>query len=100
MSGRLDRGLQIYKRGLVTLIFMDKELIIFSVLGSKGESYEVARYFDYWICLCDDYQFRHKRDPGSFACKHLEACHIELAMILLFGENYSFKNVEAMINGR
>ena len=99
MSGRLTRGLQIYKRGLVTLIFRDEELIIFSVLGSNGDSYEVTRYLDCWICFCDDYQFRNKRDPGSFACKHLEACHIELAMILLFGEDYSLKKVEAIING-
>lgn len=97
MPGRLTKGLQILEKGLVKLFFKDDELIQFEVQGSKGETYLVARYLDNWICDCHDYKIRYNKEPGSYECKHIRACQLELAMILIFGEDYNLEKLKEAI---
>lgn len=86
-TNKVLAGLKLYREGKVKLKFKDEELIQFEIQGTprKGKpvNYQVARYLDNWICDCEDYMFRYKKEPGSYECKHIRAANFKLAEILL-----------------
>ncbi|AEG18685.1 hypothetical protein [Methanobacterium paludis] len=81
-TNRVESGWSLYKKGLVKLIEADVENAYyeFEVQGSKGEVYKVYYYEASWICECWDFK-SHIIDPGTWHCKHCEACHFKLAEV-------------------
>jgi len=78
MANRMHQGFKIYKEGYVEIELFDDDLMIFSVKGS-GNIYQVSMNENMWLCDCDDYQWRSKKEPGSFVCKHLWAAFFKIA---------------------
>lgn len=81
MPNRIANGFKIYLENDLEPQFMDDELIIFNVPGSDGKIYQVSIYDNGCLCDCDDYHGRHKKEPGSYICKHLWAVFFKLAEI-------------------
>lgn len=69
-------------KGNVELDYSDSDYMFFNV-KSKKETYMV----DYdveegvWRCICPDFNNRHKKANGSFACKHVLAAMFKLAEV-------------------
>jgi hypothetical protein len=81
-TNRVESGWDLYRKGLVKLIEADKENAYyeFEVQGSKNEVWSVYHSEGSWLCECQDYR-NHVKEPGTWSCKHCEACHFKLAEI-------------------
>ncbi|MCZ3364605.1 MULTISPECIES: SWIM zinc finger family protein [Methanobacterium] len=79
MGNRMNEGFKLYMEGNVEIELFDDDLMIFSVHGSRDDTYQVSMNENMWLCDCDDYQYRSEKEPGSFVCKHLWAAFFKVA---------------------
>lgn len=63
MNKRDEKALKLYESGGITKIGKDK----YEVQGSRGK-HIVKKIGGYWICPCEDHQFRFEK------CYHIRAC--------------------------
>lgn len=79
MGNRMNEGFKLYLEGNVEIELFEDDLMIFSVHGSRNDTYQVSMNENMWLCDCDDYQYRGEKEPGSFVCKHLWAAFFKVA---------------------
>lgn len=83
MANREIQGYDIYKGNNVQVEHFEEGHAIFKVKNNKSDDYYlVSMLYGYWNCDCADYQYRNRRQPGSFFCKHLQAAQFKLFEIL------------------
>ena len=83
MASRIIEGYKLYKDDAVSLDYYEDDHVIFKVKNKKNtDFYLVSMVYGYWNCDCADYQYRNKREEGSFYCKHLQAAQYKLLEIL------------------
>ncbi len=82
MADRIIQGYNIYNKNYVKIKHYEPDHAIFEVKNKNNDIYTVSMVYGYWNCDCADYQYRNKREPGSFYCKHLQAAQFKLLDLL------------------
>ncbi len=81
-ENRFENGWSLYENLQVKLVEADfkNDFFHFQVTGQHCALYDVYYEKGAWLCDCDDWLHRSPNCPGTFTCKHINACYFYMAM--------------------